>query len=74
MSDYVNAALVIGYDYQGLYLNDKLVCQGHRVDADDVLFYLQGKRLDSYVKRDCDSEWLDGMGGFPKDLADVEFA
>ncbi len=74
MSDYVDAVLVIGYDWQGLYLNGELVCEGYRIEADDVLFYLKGKRLDTYLTTDCDGEWLESNGVFPRDLSEVKRA
>jgi hypothetical protein len=73
MSGYVTAVLVTGYDWQGLYLNGELAVEGHKVTAEDVLYALREKRLDSYTVREADSEVIESMGGLPYDLDRVVF-
>lgn len=56
--------------WEGLYLNGKMVAQGHRVRIDTILFLLGIKvnHLDAY---DQDS-WLDGEGYLPNNLEDLK--
>jgi len=55
-------------DWEGLYINGKLVMENHMLDLRDVL-----KRLD--IKCDfieADDEWLFEHGVLPKNLSDVK--
>ena len=37
--------LIIGYDWQGLYINNDLICENHTLDMYDVL-----ESISNYVK------------------------
>jgi hypothetical protein len=66
--------LVCGDDWQGLYLNDELVIEDHRVRVEDALnAVIQGGGISEFSWRDCDYEWLSDVGNLPKSLTDVKF-
>lgn len=62
--------LVSGDDWHGLYRSGRLIAEGHRIQAQDVLDAL-GLPLD-YVEADL--EWLEKAGGLPKALREVRRA
>lgn len=63
--------LVTNYDdWEGVYLDGKIVDQGHRIDWREVL-----KSLGHIVKyEEADSAWLSERGCLPKKLEDCKFA
>jgi len=60
--------LVRADDWKGLYLDGKLVDEGHRVDTIDVLHAL-GIEATQFWAND---EWLSNLGSLPLDLKDVK--
>lgn len=60
--------LVVGDDWEGLYVNGELKTQGHSMSVRDVVEAL-GFSLQVF---EPDMEWLDGEGALPKSFADVE--
>ena len=59
-------------DWEGLYINRKLVCEGHKVSVADALDALTGKHLASWETHICDRDWLYDMGNLPDDLDRVK--
>lgn len=58
---------VDGDDWQGLYINGRLIEEGHHIHLDDLLKHLG---IDGEVI--CpDDAWLTERGGLPMDLAEV---
>lgn len=55
-------------EWEGYYLNCKLVIEGHWVDARQLLRAL-GIELKVI---ECDGQWLEENGTLPGDLADVK--
>jgi len=67
-------ALVQGDEWQGLYLDGKLVLENHSLSARHVLEKLRD-HSDDIQELSClivDEEWLDGQGSLPERLSDVE--
>lgn len=60
---------VSGDDWEGLYIDGKLVLENHSLEPRQVLDKLGIK----YERRDADAEWLADTGNLPQDLKDVEF-
>lgn len=56
--------LVTGYDWQGLYIDGKLVDQNHSIDVGDVISYLPGAE-------EREGEPPEDSNGFPENLADL---
>lgn len=57
-------------DWEGLYLGDKLICEGHRIRLDDALQKL-GHKVET---KSVDEGWLEETSGsLPSDLDDVVF-
>lgn len=58
-------------DWQGLYINDELVCDNHKITAEDILDFLQNKipmTVDSNFEVDDDD--LENFGyQLPSDFA-----
>jgi hypothetical protein len=61
--------IVGGDDWEGIYIDGKLVREGHSIDSDDVL---EALGID-YVSRGVNQEWLEEMGSLPDNLSDVQF-
>lgn len=71
--------LVKGDDWQGLYINNKLDNQGHRIDIDDVITCVN-ENIDSLNSGNkitfksywCDIKWLEEEAYLPKRFEDVK--
>ena len=61
-------------DWDGLYINGKLVFEGHSIPNTELLDALKGKTLVGYERRTCDQAWLYDHGNLPDDLARVKWA
>ncbi len=57
-----------GDDWEGVYLDGKLLAQGHSVDADDILVALGYKVVDVLTEEG----WLEDQGYLPENLEDVK--
>lgn len=67
------AVLVTNYytdldDWEGLYIDGKLVQEGHVIQKDELLRHF-GITLDTV---EVAPDWLEDRGGFPEKLSDVE--
>ena len=65
-------ALVIGNDWQAVFINDKLVFENHYITLKDISDLLLYKVFDSFDLLYVDQDWLDGRGVFACDLPDVK--
>lgn len=53
-------------DWYGLFVNDRLMMQGHTISVAGALDLMVGKTVTSFERFDCDSKWLQEIGGtFP---------
>jgi hypothetical protein len=59
---------VYGDNWQGLYIDGKLVDEHHRLEVSDVLKHLGIECEDIRA----DDEWLEDRGTLPKKLKDVK--
>lgn len=72
---------IIGYDWQGLYLNNELICENHKLDTYDIL-----ESISDYVKKtkidinedffnmktyDISQDWLEDRGNFPEKFEEI---
>lgn len=63
------AILVTNYvDWEGLYIDGKLVTEGHRIRKEDLLGHF-GITLDTIETAEG---WLESRGKLPENLSDVE--
>lgn len=60
--------IVNGDDWQGLYVDGRLIREDHRLQVDEVLISL-GYDLKNL---EADGKWLDITGSLPSDLKDVK--
>jgi hypothetical protein len=60
--------VVRGDDWAGLYLNGKLVQEGHRVRTEDIFEHLDIQA--TYITPD--QQWLEDRGSLPVDLNEVK--
>lgn len=60
--------IVSGDDWEGLYIDGKIVDQGHRLRLEEVLRLL-GFDVDC---KEADNEWLEQYGNLPDKLKDVK--
>jgi hypothetical protein len=60
--------LVTAYDWEGLYIDGKLVTEGHTIHANDLfrLMGINGQEIHA------DDAWLGERGGLPKNLDEVK--
>ncbi|WP_407529246.1 hypothetical protein [Methylobacterium oryzisoli] len=64
-----NAVMVRGNDWEGLYLNGRLVAQGHRVDVENVL---RACGVAVHPTVEPDQDWLENEGMLPDTLSEVK--
>lgn len=57
-------------DWAGLYIDGKLVYEGHSIDYRQVFKHLN---ID-YSRKEADFEWMDEVGRLPENLSEVELA
>lgn len=60
-------------DWEGVYLDGKLVAENHSLRASDILRIFAKLGLITYMAREGDSEWLEEEGRLPELLAEVKF-
>jgi hypothetical protein len=68
--------LVSGDDWEGLYINDCLITEGHKVTVREVVQAISERliRLDiTYEWKEADYEWLHVRGDLPQELKKVKF-
>jgi hypothetical protein len=67
-TDKPRVILVCGDDWQGLYINGKLVEEGHNIPLDEIFKYLgiEGRSIT------VNDEWLQEQGRLPENLDEVE--
>lgn len=74
----VDIRLVHGDDWKGLYINNKLVLEGHNITIMDLFSILSYSYKDEKIKDIhvveywCDTDWLEDRGSFPKNFKEVE--
>lgn len=64
---------VKGEDWEGLYINNNLKCEGHRVRTDDAIEAIRdyvndfsvNLNLINFTSYDVDQDWLEGRGDLP---------
>ena len=66
-------------DWEGLYIDGKLILEGHSLSAVDVLDAIWehrtpgfGLRVTSYEAHDADEDWMFTQGTLPVDFEDVK--
>lgn len=65
--------LVAGDDWQGLYCNDKLVLQDHRIRLEDAFCeVISSGGINQFTRIECDYDWLSDLGAFPDSLSEVK--
>lgn len=73
--------LIIGYDWQGLYINNDLICENHTLDIYDVLEsisnYVKNKNIDigeeffNINQYYIGDDWLEDRGNFPEKFEEI---
>ena len=74
-----NVILVHTDNWEGLYIKNKLVHQGHTIGRMQLLLYIKTKFPGNTTLNEiipdvffADQEWLDERGTYPKDFKDVK--
>jgi hypothetical protein len=63
--------LVTNYDdWEGLYLDGEMIEQGHKINWEDVLSYLNF----NLETKEADYDWLADEGALPEKIEDCKFA
>lgn len=70
-ADYVIAR---GDDWEGLYINGRLVTEGHSLKIEDILKEAQKQPPTNSAVRWVDIDWLQERGDLPKAIAKVVWA
>lgn len=60
-----------GDDWEGIYLNNQLICQAHTVSVGSLLSSLKAEGVIEASSLECDKGWLDGEGLLPDSFDDV---
>ena len=63
-------ALFWGEDWEGLYIDGKLVYENHHIEAHDVIRILEERGMEA-AAIEVDDDWLIDRGTLPADAADV---
>lgn len=72
--DDVQVTLVYGDEWEGAYINGRLVMEGHSLNWPYFLKrHVVGARLTSVESRAADTDWLDDVGNLPEQLEDVVY-
>lgn len=58
-------------DWYGLFVNGKVVFQGHSIPQHEMLDVLSKNQPFESENFEVDSEWLDGSGEFSEDFSDI---
>lgn len=69
--------LTYGDDWQGLYINDVLITEGHSVTVAEAVEAISERlpRLDiSFETKEANYAWLNDRGGFPDKLEKVKLS
>lgn len=67
----VQVALVKADDWEGLYVNERLVCEDHEISVEEVMSYVLYQHVDRFQIFEADQEWVGENGTFSLDLRDV---
>jgi hypothetical protein len=61
-------------DWQGLYENNKLVLEDHRIRIEDAFNkVISSGGISQFSRRECDYKWMDVRVCLPESLSDVKF-
>lgn len=63
--------LVKGDNWQGIYINDRLVMEDHSITGDDIMRLMLYRVFDHSETLFPDQDWLDSIGNYPEHLGDV---
>lgn len=64
--------MVRGDDWEGIYIDGKLVSEGHSHDTVEAIKLALKHTITSVETKYADSKWLDDEGNLPTDLRDVK--
>lgn len=64
-------ALVRADNWQGLYVNERLVDEDHSISTNSFMSHVLHKHVDGWDMFDASNQALDITGRFPTDLRDV---
>lgn len=65
--------IVMGEDWVGVYVDNKLVSEGHDLDAFEAIETVFQYNVTECEKKYVDLDWLADQGNFPELLEDVQF-
>ena len=67
--------LVHADDWSGLYIGGRLVVEGHRLGASEVLAILfeRGLLRSKALVAHCDQDWCEEQGRLPQDISAVQW-
>jgi hypothetical protein len=63
--------IVRGDDWEGIYINDKLMREGHSVEPFDAVKLAIEHGVSSVASEYCDLDWLHAAGNLPDLLSEV---
>lgn len=68
----IKVDIVDADDWQGLYINDKLVHEDSSISARTVLGFVNYEIVECCEWIEADLDWLEGCSGLPKKLSKVQ--
>lgn len=60
-------------DWNGLYVDRKLVLEDHRLRPDDIVRCLVGHTIATFAQGEVDPDYLYDVGNLPEDLNEVKW-
>ena len=67
----IQIALVKADDWEGLYVSDKLVCEDHGIEIEEVMAQVLHNHVDAFDIYRASETWMGMVGGFPASLLEV---
>jgi hypothetical protein len=68
-----NLIFARGDDWEGIYIGDKLITEGHSIDPLDAVKIALAHGATSADSGYCDLNWLHDRGDLPQSLAEVKW-
>lgn len=67
----IQISLVKADDWEGLYVSERLVCEDHGIEVEEVMAQVLHNHVDQFTVYDVSDTWMAMVGSFPIDLREV---
>ena len=67
----IQISLVRAWEWEGLYVNERLVCEDHRIEVEEVMAQALYNHVDQFTIYRASDTWVAMVGSFPLGLCEV---